>query len=256
LLELSKRYPPSEPLTGRVRSERKESRKKRAREKPEPVRSVSVRDESVDGEGFSLPPVVRVPTGYIFVISAFVLAVVLGGYFIGFSRGSSSERAWRAEEVARDIDEQGVRDPLLRTAPLNPRLLQATRADGGNVAATSEVVPRGAGPSLANAILPIAPEQDPRVPGKNYYIIARDLPGEAVRAATYLRQQGIRASALSTGRADRKLVVAMEPFASDMATSQVAREYKARIQEAGRLWKRDHRGTTDFSDCYLARYSN
>lgn len=225
--------------------------------KPERAPRVPSRDESVDGEGFSLPPSVKIPTGYLFVAAAVVTALVMGGYFFGFARGSASERVTRGQEMARDLDSQ-VNDPLVRTAPLNPQLLEAPPGErGGSIAASNEPsISDDGGASLTDAIVAIAPETDPRVPGMNYYIIARDLPDEAVRAATYLRQQGITASALSTGRADRKLVVAMEAFASGQTSGQAARDLKARIQEAGRLWKRDHRGTTDFSDCYLARYSN
>ncbi|MHC4976932.1 MAG: hypothetical protein ACYTF7_10065 [Planctomycetota bacterium] len=253
LLELSKRYPPTEPSMGRPRAQRVPHKQKPERPAPSPSR-----DESVDGEGFSLPPSVRIPTGYLFVAAATIVALIMGGYLVGFNRGSANERSARGQEIARDLDSQTVRDPLVRTAPLNPTLLQASPDDGGDqIAATTEPsISEDGGASLTEAIVAIAPDTDPRVPGMNYYIIARDLPDEAVRAATYLRQNGIQASALPTGRPDRKLVVAMEAFASGQTSSQVARDLKASIQEAGRLWKRDHRGTTDFSDCYLARYSN
>ncbi len=59
----------------------------------------------------------------------------------GFSRGSAHERAQRGQQAARDLDQQTVRDPLLRTAQLNPQLLQGARESSSNISATNRPSP-------------------------------------------------------------------------------------------------------------------
>ncbi|MFG0274690.1 MAG: hypothetical protein ACF8QF_06505 [Phycisphaerales bacterium] len=245
LLELATRSPrtPSRPAP---REEPRERKPFFRRERPDPAPEPEI------AEGPAIPRVVRLPVGYLFLAGALVVVLIVGGYLIGYRRADSAVRDSERTRAQREL-ESAVQDPLLDQAPLNPDLLPSAGRSGTPAAATNQ--PRQQAPAAEPAPASTEPGADPRTPGLNYFIVARDLPDEAERAAAYLRESGVPAAVVPSSTGSLRLVVALQGFTGDQMRAGEHNTLKARIQSLGRIWKRDMGGTTDWADTYPAKYS-
>lgn len=234
------------PRTPPERPERR-LRVKRERPAPEPA-------EIID-DAPSIPRIVRVPVGYLFIAGALVVALMVGGYLVGYRRASSALRDRERALAQREL-ETAVQDPLLSQAPVNPGLLPSAGRSATNPTSTPTTDPASArSPQQGGAAPAAAPGEDPRTPGLNYFIVARDLPEEAERAAAFLRDNGVPAFVATSNNAGLRLLIALEGFTSEAMRAGEHLPFKARLQSLGRIWKRDHAGATDWADAYPARYS-
>lgn len=203
---------------------------------------------------------IRVPAGYIFVVAAVILASGIFGYVIGYGRAKDVVKREAAQEKAQ----LSVTDPLDSGPPtLNltaPRIEeprvesrlpvnQNSPANTGD--STTETVDAGAVVEPAAA----APQasDDPRTAGLNYYILVRDLPAEGERLVDWLGSQGISAMTEPVSGGLVKVVV-LDGFERGQASSARALSFKQYLRELGARWKRDHRGSSDFSDLYLEKH--
>lgn len=234
---------------------RREKREKRERPRREP-RASSPDDAPAWFTWFGGARSVRIPIGYLFVAAALALGLSFVGYIVGFSRAEARLEAQRRSEVAKSVDDV-VSDPLLADLPVNPTLLNGA---GGATAATNERPVESnftAPPRTQPAATPASSVPtigDPRQAGMNYYIVAREHAAEAERVAAYLRSNGVDALVVEDSSPPWRLVVALRGFAPGTLSSDAALEYRSRLHTLGRAWKRDHRGTTDFSDAYAQKY--
>jgi hypothetical protein len=185
-----------------------------------------------------------VPAGYVFVVAAVVVAAGLLGYVIGFGR---AERIAEADAARRAQQTATVNDPLSE-APLNLDLTAPTPEEPveDEASAGAEAGPP-AQPERA------ADEGDPRTAGLNYYVIVRDLPAEGARLVEWLEARGVAAMTEPVSGGLVKVIV-LQGFPRGQASSARALAFKEHLRELGRRWKRDFRGSSDFSDLYLEKY--
>lgn len=197
---------------------------------------------------------IRVPAGYIFAAVAVFVAFGLLGYVIGYGR---AERVAEADAVRRAQQAVPAHDPL-DDAPLNLNLTSPRPEDPAVEPGLSPVVPETGRADAASEAEEAAEPGGDRAPlrqaGLNYYVIVRDLPAEGDRLVAWLDGRGIPAMTEPVGGGLVKVIV-LEGFARGQASSAQALSYKEHLRELGRRWKREHRGSSDFSDLYLEKYS-
>jgi hypothetical protein len=210
----------------------------------------------------SLRRPVTVSTSTIFLALAGVLIVGILGYAIAFKVGGDKREA----KLLRDLNIAGapVDDPLKNgNIPVNPNLIgdtnrsaqpsqpQAARPDPRRT--SPSVVPPAPGP----AAIPAAPGSDPRVDGLNYITLASKLDKETSdRAIAFLNKNGLQAFALTVDR-DGRVVNNVGSYTLYLQPGITAEEYRARGEtrtkletesaRLGKVWQRDHKGQTDFS---------
>lgn len=196
--------------------------------------------------------VLRVPTGYLFVAAAGVIAGLLLAYSIGFTAGQKKRDRLDAQRLAaqttREPQTLPTRDPLL--APTNDPA--PARPASRPAAGIGEQPTRAATPA---ATQPVMQAGDTREPGLNYFIVAYDRQAEAERAAEFLRASGVPAAAVPADTSpDRYYVLSLRGFPASEVGSPAYTEHRALLMRLGRVWKRDHRGTDDFSSVWAQKY--
>ena len=192
---------------------------------------------------------IRVPAGYVFVVAAVVAAVGLLGYVIGYGR---AERIAEGEAARRAQQSIPVTDPLDQS-PLNLNLTSPQPERPLSDPVPSRPVSGSGIPAEARPAGPAGAPPDPREASLNYYVIVRDLPSEGARLVAWLGEQGVPALTEPVSGGLVKVVVT-EGFARGQASSAQALSYKEHLRELGRRWKRDQKGSSDFSDLYLEKY--
>lgn len=193
---------------------------------------------------------IRVPAGYIFVVAAVILASGIFGYVIGYGR---------AERVAQQAEAQqraqlAVDDPLDSGPPtLN---LTAPRPEEPRIESALSVPadPASTSESGDGEERPLVTDDgDPRVEGLNYYVLVRDLPAEGDRLVAWLDSRGIPAITEPVSGGLVKVIV-VDGFERGQASSARALSFKQHLRELGARWKREHKGSSDFSDLYLEKH--
>ncbi len=101
-----------------------------------------------------------------------------------------------------------------------------------------------------------APTGDPRTPGLNYFCL-ETMPAryrdQAERAARFLRRNGVDVAIIPVQNS-RIQLIALRGFERPHSDPQ-AREYRNLLRSLGRAWKLEHRGWSDWSDTYPAKYT-
>lgn len=203
---------------------------------------------------------VRIPIGYVIVAGGLALALAVVAYWIGYSRATSNAEAERRRVLQSELDQ--VVDPL--NAPsgalANPQQPQTSTQSPPGQTANRPPQPTqgtaGQAQQTGGQRQPTAPaglERDPRVPGMNYWVIARLGPDEARRAAAYLQASGVEVAVVETNSDKFREVIASTGF--EGLSSPDATRLKSRILELGRLYRVQEKGPTDFSDMYARKFS-
>ncbi len=194
----------------------------------------------------------RVPTGYLFVAGAAAIAGLILAYSIGFTAGQKKRDRLDAQRLAAQTTRQAenlpTRDPLL--APTNSPANAASpdRPRSGPADQPTRASETRTAPSTR-------PAGDPREPGLNYFIVAYDRQAEAERAAEFLRSNGVPAAAVPADTSpDRYYVVSLRGFPASEVGSSAYTEHRSLLMRLGRVWKRDHRGTDDFSSVWAQKH--
>jgi hypothetical protein len=209
----------------------------------------SERTES-PGQGLLLPwPVLL---GGVGVLIAVVAVIAM----LAFNAGAKREQ----EQL---LPKDG--EPPVVGRPANPREPQPAdplRESGARRAGETPAAPRT---DAARAALPVYGE-DPRESGKNYLIIERLMFDDAMAAAEFLTANGVPSVVVApegTEVSDLQqqpraiwLVVARDGFTRDefRADSARAEEIKNSVIRLGRRWKQDHKGSTNFANCYWNKF--
>jgi len=209
----------------------------------------------------------RIPVGYVIVAGGLALALAVLAYMIGFKRAEAKAEADRARAVQEQLE---VVDPL--TAPVMggstgaPTGGTGSPSGGQRLATRPPASPQGPSASpagdKAGSSTQTAPslnttpglERDPRVPGLNYWVVARLGPDEARKAAAYLQASGVNVAVIETGSSKFREVIAADGFEGSGSGPEAAR-IKSRILELGRLYRVQEKGPTDFSDMYARKFS-
>jgi hypothetical protein len=174
-------------------------------------------------------------------------------------------------------DERATRELSLAAAPVQDPLRADPAAGGGPAALPPPQVrsqaqaqpvaaePRQARPQAAPAAgaaraVMCPPEPDPRQPGLNYFAIEGQLDREgAITIVTFLAENGVDSLAFDTDRGAGNnprswRVYGLRGFSVEEYRSPARVEYEQRISRLGEIFRRDHRGWTDFSRTNWARY--
>ncbi len=195
---------------------------------------------------------IRVPAGYIFVVAAVIIAAGIFGYVIGFGRAERVAQHAAAQEKAQ----LSVTDPL-DSGP--PTLNLTPRHEGPRIESALPTAASREGVSGAEEASEETPDDAPtvggetRVEGLNYYVLVRDLPAEGDRLVAWLDSRGIPAMTEAVSGGLVKVIV-LDGFERGQASSARALSFKQHLRELGSRWKRDHKGSSDFSDLYLEKF--
>lgn len=207
--------------------------------------------------------VLRIPVGYLMVAAAAFIALGVGAYSIGYEVAESRVRRDFARTQATlgeqpstpardpllaDVDEAGPGSTAERPGRTSPQTDSAPSQSGVGSETVADAGERGGGPA------PLEPGVDPRQPGMNYVVLLLTSVDEADRAAAFLRRNGVRAGVFPANRPGWRHVIALRGFPAGTLDSAEFRRYKARLMELGQVWKRDHRGASDFSDMWEQKY--
>jgi hypothetical protein len=207
---------------------------------------------------------VRIPIGYVIVAGGLALALAVVAYLIGYSRAEANAESERRRVLQTELD---MVDPLNSPsgALANPQTTQnpPTGGGGGGGAAPTQTATRPTQQTSQPGATQTPPtggqrqagglERDPRVPGLNYWVIARLGPDEARRAAAYLQASGVDVAVVETNSDKFREVIASTGF--EGLSSPEAARLKSRILELGRLYRVQEKGPTDFSDMYARKFS-
>lgn len=203
---------------------------------------------------------VRIPIGYVIVAGGLALALAVVAYLIGYSRAEANAESERRRVLQTELD---MVDPLNSPSGTLANPQTAQNAPTGGPAPTqtatrptqqpSQPGATQAPPTGAQRQQPGGLERDPRVPGLNYWVIARLGPDEARRAAAYLLASGVQVAVVETNSDKFREVIASTGF--EGLSSPEAARLKSRILELGRLYRVQEKGPTDFSDMYARKFS-
>ncbi|HBS29423.1 MAG TPA: hypothetical protein DEB06_08230 [Phycisphaerales bacterium] len=209
------------------------------------------------GSLFSAGRVVRVPIGYFFFAGLLVLALVVGGYVVGYKKRDAEADAERQRDAQRALS--GVTDPLSGPGPSGPgsgppgvaepvRGPDPRPAGGGAQPNRSQT---SAGPRIVRVE---RPGDDPRRAGLNYLVIATLPQADAERAAEFLVGNGLEIGLVKADhRPSWREVVdlrGLEPSQLGDASDRVRQQ----ITALGREFKRQGRGAVDFADAYWKKH--
>jgi hypothetical protein len=106
----------------------------------------------------------------------------------------------------------------------------------------------------------VPPEPDPRQAGLNYYAIEGQLDRESAELiAAFLASHGVGAVAVDTaGRGPNNQrsyrVYGLQGFTSAEYRTPARSEYEQKISRLGQIFKREHRGWTEFAQTNWERY--
>jgi hypothetical protein len=221
-------------------------------------------------------------TSTLLIVGAVGLTALVGIFAIGYRSGfvKGDERATRELSLAATTPV----DPLV--SPGDPNFVSPGRPPaapgGGGVtrpggATTPPVTPPSGGLSgtpagqssapgnsggQANGVRAVLspPEPDPRQAGLNYYAIVGQLDRDsAQQIAAFLADNGVASVAVDTSSRGSNnprsyRVYGLQGMTGPELRSPARTEYEQRISQLGVIWKRDHRGWTDFSQTNWERY--
>lgn len=185
-----------------------------------------------------------------------LVAVVAVIAMLAFNAGANRERD---QLLPKDGEPPVVGRPA---NPREPQPADPLRETGASRAGDTPAPPRS---DAAKAALPVYGD-DPREAGKNYLIIERLMFDDAMAAAEFLTANGVPSVVVApegTAVSDLQqqpraiwLVVARDGFTRDefRADSARAEEIKNSVIRLGRRWKQDHKGSTNFANCYWNKF--
>lgn len=219
-----------------------------------------IEDEEDSAFGIKPGRTIRVPMGYLFFAIAGVIALIFGGYMLGYAqRDRLAEQDKLRALTSDDPDGTGggsIADPLNRGGSE-----QNTPNRSGAGGSTQQVNNNGStqnpsrtGSPLENVWFVRDGVRDPRETGLNYFILATNYPwDEAERAALYLGQNGVGAVVYPSSRSDRWNLSTRRGFEGGTFRDQEAQDLVERIKQIGERFQSTERGATDFDDLYPAR---
>ncbi len=219
-----------------------------------------IEDEEDSAFGIKPGRTIRVPMGYLFFAIAGVIALIFGGYMLGYAqRDRLAEQDKLRALTSDDPDGTGggsIADPLNRggseqNTPNRSNVGGSTQQVNNNGSTQN---PSRTGSPLENVWFVRDGVRDPRETGLNYFILATNYPwDEAERAALYLGQNGVGAVVYPSSRSDRWNLSTRRGFEGGTFRDQEAQDLVERIKQIGEWFQSTERGATDFDDLYPAR---
>jgi hypothetical protein len=208
---------------------------------------------------------VTLPMVWIYAGIGLVLMLLIAGYGIGYSLGTSATREAERREAARDAERVFVADPLREENGADTGGAETDRAR------TERRVPSGGAtpPPRPTARVVLSDGRlgfDPRQEGLNYLELVT-LPRErAIEAVRYLQQAGEEAIAVPLGEldpgarrsntSDSFRVIAMGlavPGDRFKSSTDARKRFEDRLARLGKAWS-EQGGASDFSDPLWRKY--
>lgn len=213
--------------------------------------------DAVSETWFDARRIIAIPLMHVGTLVAAALAVTIVVWYVAFSAGkSSAERRLQPFVTGQQKPQPPVDDPLRQNSngtSLAPEPPVAGVA--GNNSGSREPVHTPSKPDRTAA---------GRVAGQNYLILAESLPCEdAATAVAFLVSEGFPAASAPIDRAGsranngpRCVVFSTLGIPGEEYSKQwkLRGEHAKEARRLGALWKRDHRGTSDFAQAYWAKY--
>ncbi len=213
------------------------------------------------------------------VMVVFALALIIGAYLVGVSRGERLGREGIAKERAEEMRllEEGRPAGSALGQPSTPASggNGVSRPNGSELASNtasntaSENALNGASNDATNgvngatngatngltngALAPTASGVDPREAGKNYFVLGSVLAENAPRVVNFCRERGLDAWVVPDHNGRLREIIVLPGYASGERESVVISELEARIRKVGVLFKASG-GDTDFGDKYPKRF--
>ena len=170
-----------------------------------------------------------------------VLAALVGIPILTYRMGGTGSSSSLNEADRQSQQKMGA----LRREAINPQPLGELRTN--RAAAADPTQPRPT--SSANPA-------DPRTPDLNYFCL-ETMPAryrdQAERAVEFLGRNGVDAAIIPVNNS-RIQLVALKGFKEPYRNPQ-AQEYRNLLRSLGRAWKLEHKGWSDWSDTYPAKYT-
>ena len=224
----------------------------------------TLEDEEDSAFGIKPGKTIRIPVGYLFFAIAGVIALIFGGYMLGYSqRDRIAEQEKLRALTSEDPGGSGggaIADPLNRT---NGEQGTPGGSNGGNSSTGNPTPPADGGTTetpastrspLANVWFVRDGVRDPRETGRNYFILATNYPwDEAERAALFLGRNDVAAVVYPNNRANRWDLSTRQGFEGGTFRDREAQDLVDRIKQIGAQFRSTERGATDFGDLYPAR---
>jgi len=166
---------------------------------------------------------------------AVAAGLVLLAYWVGHRRGASEAIAAvdaerRAEQVLVDDGRRGSSEVVAVSTGAGPKAAVNTLPKQGETVTTAPPV-----------------DDDPRVEGRNYFVLARDSLAGANRLLKFLGEQGVEAVAIKGDNATTYKVVAVdEAFTREELGSGRFKAFRRRLVEIGRRWEENFDGVVSF----------
>jgi hypothetical protein len=198
------------------------------------------------------------------IVGAVGLVLLIGAFVAGFRSGfvKGDGRATRELSLAATTPT----DPLLsipgpgRTQAGPSSVTPGTGAPRPTPPPVTQ--PPAVAPEAGNGVRAVLspPEADPRQAGLNYYAIVGQLDRDsAQQIAAFLAENGVASVAVDTSSRGSNnprsyRVYGLQGMTGAELRSPARTEYEQRISQLGVIWKRDHRGWTDFSQTNWERY--
>lgn len=226
--------------------------------------------EPEEDSAFGIKPgrSIRVPVGYLFFAIAALIALIIGGYMLGYHQRDRIAEQERLRMLTSDDPDSGgfvsdtsgrgstITDPLNQSR--NPRSTDTARTPNqGNTGGQSgNQTGSRTGSPLPNVWFVRDGVADPRETGRNYFMLATNYPwDEAEKAALFLGQNGIGTVVFPSSRSNRWNVCTRQGFTGGTFRDQEAQELVDRIKQLGQRYRSEERGATDFDDLYPALYN-
>ena len=185
--------------------------------------------------GASVPVILRLPRGFAVLAAAGVLSLIVLSYWVGYTRGvSATEGEFEQQTINLRDDRVPRRGQVIemRSAASNGGFLDASDVAGGGATA----------------------DGDPRREGLNYLIVARfprGLETEAERLASFLREGGVEAAAISSDNGELFHVVGLQGYTTEEYRAGRHHAYMDQVRRLGRQWKTHNNGKgSDLSDMW------
>ena len=195
----------------------------------------------VEAESAPIGPgrALRVPAGYLLIAGVAAVAVMVGVFAWGFSRGEAAARSETAKTLAAAVAGRSVRDPLGEGA--GGDLHRDDAWEGGAV----ELAPD------RDRIEPEpVPGGDPRREGLNYFVLAHATVEAAPDLVSFCRSQGLEAHVVADHNGVLRKVIVTPGYADGARRSETVQALERRIRDVGLSWKAQRRGNADFSGAY------
>ncbi len=165
------------------------------------------------------------------------------------------------DQAVKDLGLGGtIKEPGRESIPVNPNLVNNELKAPEPKAPQPERKPKVDPPPPAPAA-----GTEPRVVGLNYYLLASGLDKDgAQKIADFLTENGLQSAAA----VDRKPTGSNNPGSyvvfvtrgikpEEYKTRAAARtEVETQVSRLGKVWQKERKGKTDFSQAYWQRYSN